>query len=114
MSALSYRSGEAFCEGVSLAQIAAEVGTPAYVYSRTALKTAALALREAFASYPTLPCYAVKANGNLSLLREIFSHGYSADVVSGGELDRALAAGARPDTVVFSGVGKTDPEMARG
>lgn len=113
MDALNYRSGEAHCEQVSLARIAAEVGTPCFVYSRASLTSAARALTGAFAAHPTLACYAVKANGNLSVLKELFSQGLGADVVSAGEMERALAAGVRADRIVFSGVGKTDEEISR-
>lgn len=112
MSALSYQSGEAYFEGVALTRLAAEVGTPAYVYSCASLKDAARSLKRAFADYPTLPCYAVKANGNLCVLGEIFSEGFGADVVSAGEMERALAGGAKAGQIVFSGVGKTNEEMA--
>lgn len=111
MDFFNYRQGEAFCEDVALDHIAKEVGTPCYVYSLATLRRHALRLQEAFASYPTLPCFAVKANGNLSVLREIFSMGYGADIVSLGELERALRAGVRPDWVVYSGVGKRRDEI---
>ncbi len=111
MSPLQYLNGEAALETVKLSHVADKVGTPVYVYSKQALKQTTRALKNAFRSHPTLPCYAVKANGNLSVLREIFAEGFGADVVSAGEFERALIGGARPDEIVFSGVGKTDAEM---
>lgn len=108
-----YRNGEAFCESVGLARIAKEVGTPAYIYSRAMLSENCHMIRGAFASYPTLPCYAVKANSNQAVLKQIFSHGFGADVVSVGELERALLAGAKPEQIVFSGVGKQETEIER-
>lgn len=96
-----------------MARLARECGTPLYVYSRATLAHHCQQLMQAFKSYPTTACYAVKANSNLSVLNEIFSHGLGADLVSIGELERALAAGARPDKIVFSGVGKRDEEIER-
>ena len=113
MDYFTFESGEAFCEKVPLEKIAEEVGTPAYVYSLSTIRKHCEHIKEAFASYPTLSCFAVKANSNLSVLREIFSHGFGADVVSIGELGRALSAGVKPDQVCFSGVGKTRIEIAR-
>lgn len=111
MDSFNYRQGEAYCEDVALDRIAQEVGTPCYVYSLSTLRRHARRLQEAFAAYPTLPCFAVKANGNLSVLREIFAQGYGADIVSLGELERALRAGVRPEWVVYSGVGKRRDEI---
>ena len=99
------------CEDVDLAQLAAKVGTPAYIYSQAALAANCSEMLSAFAEYPTLPCFAVKAMSNLTLLRRIFSSGFGADLVSGGELQRSLLAGARPDRIVFSGVGKQAEEI---
>ena len=99
------------CEDVGLAQLAAKVGTPAYIYSQAALAANCSEMLSAFAEYPTLPCFAVKAMSNLTLLRRIFSSGFGADLVSGGELQRSLLAGARPDRIVFSGVGKQAEEI---
>ena len=106
-----YRDREFYCEDVALRNIAREVGTPTYVYSKATLVRHLVHLKEAFASYPTLPCFAVKANGNLSLLREIFSHGFGADIVSVGELERVARAGAKMNEVVYSGVGKRKEEL---
>ena len=106
-----YRGDEFYCEDVALRAIAREVGTPTYVYSKGTLVRHLMCLKEAFAAYPTLPCFAVKANGNLSILREIFSHGYGADIVSLGELERVARAGAKMNEVVYSGVGKRREEL---
>ncbi len=118
MDFFNYRQGEAYCEDLALEHIAKEVGTPCYVYSLATLRRHARRLQEAFASYPTLPCFAVKANSNLSVLREIFSLGYGADIVSLGELERAIRADVDPERVVYSGVGKRVDEieaaLARG
>ncbi len=113
MNAFELRSGETFCESVSLRKIAADVGTPCYVYSKQYLKNRIKELKDAFASYPTQICYAVKANSNLSILKEIFQAGTGADIVSLGELERALKAGVKPQEVVYSGVGKRDDEILR-
>ena len=113
MDHFKYVNGSVHCEGVSLKKIAEQVGTPAYVYSSATLIRHCQALQEAFKGYPTLPCYAVKANSNLSVLREVFNQGFGADVVSIGELERALLAGALPEKIVFSGVGKRPDEISR-
>ena len=107
----SYRDGELHAEGVPLARIAAAVGTPFYVYSAAALTARYRAFAEAFAPAPPLICYAVKANSNLAVLSLFAGLGAGADVVSEGELRRALAAGIPPQRIVFSGVGKTREEL---
>ncbi|SMF34188.1 diaminopimelate decarboxylase [Pseudobacteriovorax antillogorgiicola] len=109
-----YKNGEAHCENIPLTEIAEAVGTPAYIYSRNTLKRHARRIIEAFSAYPTLACFAVKANSNLSFLREIFDEGFGADLVSHGELQRALKAGVKPHEIVFSGVGKKDYEIRAG
>jgi len=106
-----YRDGELFAEGVPVARIAAEVGTPFYLYSAGALAARYHAFAEAFAPARPMICYAVKANSNLAILRLLAGLGAGADVVSEGELRRALAAGIQPDRIVFSGVGKTHAEL---
>ncbi len=105
------RDGRLLVEGVPLTRIADEVGTPVYVYSATALTEAYDALHRAFESVPHLVCYSVKSNMNLAVLRTLFARGAGADVTSGGELFRALRAGADPRRIVYSGVGKTDVEI---
>src|SRR5690606_15931384 len=106
-----YAGGELTCDGVPLSRVAAEVGTPAFVYSAEAIDAAYGALAAAVPA-GTLVAYAIKANGNLSILRRLAARGCGADIVSGGELERALRAGIEPDKIVFSGVGKTDAEIA--
>ncbi len=104
--------GELYCEGVPLRRIAGEVGTPAYVYSRAAFEEGFTAVDRALGKAPHLVCYSVKACGNLAVLALLSGLGSGFDVVSGGELSRVLAAGGDPARVVFSGVGKTEDEIA--
>ena len=110
----AYRDGRLFAENVDLADIAAEVGTPVYVYSAATLRRHAGVMRDAFAGIETLIAYAMKANSNQAVLRLLAAEGAGADVVSGGELMRALAAGMAPQNIVFSGVAKTEAEMRQG
>jgi diaminopimelate decarboxylase len=105
------RRGELYCEKVPLARIADEVGTPAYVYSTATLLRHARVFRSALRGLDVLPCYAVKAAGNLALLSLLAKEGFGFDIVSGGELHRVLRAGADPRRVVFSGVGKRPEEL---
>ncbi len=100
-----------YCEGVSLARIADEVGTPAYVYSRASVEAAYRRLDRAFGSLPHTICYAMKANSNLSVLRVLARLGSSFDIVSGGELDRLGRVSVPGNRIVFSGVGKTREEI---
>jgi diaminopimelate decarboxylase len=109
-----YEGDDLFCEGVSLSEIAESVGTPTYVYSYEALSRAYHELDAAFEGLDHLVCYAVKANGNLAVLRALASLGAGADIVSGGELYRAVRAGFDPKRIVFAGVGKTDGELVAG
>jgi diaminopimelate decarboxylase len=111
MGPFEYRSGELFCEGVPLAKIADEVGTPVYVYSRGEIERAYRAFDAALAGVPHEICYAVKANSTLGVLGVLVQLGAGADIVSIGELYRWLKAGGAPEHVVFSGVGKTEAEM---
>ena len=111
MSAFTYRNGELHAEDVPLSRIAAEFGTPCYVYSRAALTRAWREFDVAFAGREHLLCYAVKANPNLGVLDVFARLGSGFDIVSGGELARVIAAGGDPRKVVFSGVGKTAAEM---
>jgi len=115
MDHFSYRGGRMFAEDVALETIAAEVGTPVYVYSRATLERHARVFREALSGLGKIHlAYAIKANPNLAVLRVLANVGYGADVVSGGELARALAAGMPAHDIVFSGVGKTRDELAYG
>jgi len=111
MTAFQLKNGELHAEDVPLSKIAAEYGTPAYVYSRAALTEAFLRFDAGFAGHDHLVCYAVKANPNLAILNLFARLGAGFDIVSGGELARVLAAGGDPAKVVFSGVGKTADEM---
>ena len=113
MKPFDYRGGVLAAEGVSLADIAARFGTPCFVYSRAALEDAFRQFDGAFGDAPHLVCYAMKANPNLAVLNLLVRLGSGFDIVSGGELARALAAGADPGRIVFSGVGKTMAEMQR-
>ena len=113
MDHFAYRDGVLHAEDVPLPQIAAAVGTPVYVYSRATLTRHARVFREALAGVARVEiAFAVKSNPNLAVLRVLANEGYGADVVSQGEMDRALAAGMAADTIVFSGVGKTGTELA--
>lgn len=112
MDHFELRNGELHCEAVPLATIAAEVGTPVYVYSTATMCAQVKALR--FALQPLhdpLIAYAVKANPNAAVIATLANAGLGADVVSGGEYRRAIAAGVRPGRIVFAGVGKTEEEM---
>jgi diaminopimelate decarboxylase len=107
-----YQNGELCTEQVPITRIAAAVGTPFYVYSAGSFRAQYRAFAEAFAAEKPLICYAVKANSNQAVLRLFAGLGAGADVVSGGELRRALAAGIPAGRIVFSGVGKTGEELA--
>ncbi|HEY6049115.1 MAG TPA: diaminopimelate decarboxylase [Sphingomicrobium sp.] len=112
MDEFALKDGELHCEDVPLAEIAAAVGTPVYVYSTAAMCGRVAALRSALEPLPgPLIAYAVKANPNLAVIATLARAGLGADVVSGGEYQRALAAGVPPDKIVFAGVGKTEAEM---
>ena len=101
------------CEQLALSAVAAEHDTPCYVYSQAALRSAWESYRQALGDTPATICYAVKANGNVNLLRLLAEWGSGFDIVSGGELERVRCAGADMAKVVFSGVGKTAPEIKR-
>jgi diaminopimelate decarboxylase len=106
------RGAELFVEDCSLESLARRFGTPLYVYSRAAMRDALAPYQRALAGRDHLICYAMKANSNLAVLQTFAQAGCGFDIVSGGELDRVLAAGGDPAKVVFSGVGKTRAEMA--
>jgi len=108
------QDGVLACDGVSLDEAAARFGTPLYVYSKAALVAAYGAYDRAFAAVPHRICYALKANGSGALLRILAGLGAGADIVSGFELQAALRAGFPPERIVFSGVGKTEDEIAIG
>lgn len=111
MDFFSYQDNTLFAEDVSLAQIAAEHGTPTYVYSRKTLERHWYAFDNALSAHPHLICFAVKANSNIGVLSVLAKLGSGFDIVSGGELARVLAAGGDPGKVVFSGVAKTEDEI---
>lgn len=114
MDHFSYQTGTLHAEDVSLADVAEAVGTPCYVYSSATLRRHARVFAEALSILPSVHiAFAVKANPNLAVLSLLASEGYGADVVSAGEMDRALKAGVAPEHVVFSGVGKTADELTR-
>jgi len=112
MTVFCYRNNELFTENVSVNDIAEQVGTPSYIYSRQALETHWKAFDDAFKS-PHLVCYAVKANSSLAVLNVLAQLGSGFDIVSAGELERVLQAGGDPAKVIFSGVGKQPWEIAR-
>ncbi|HLE42813.1 MAG TPA: diaminopimelate decarboxylase [Methylomirabilota bacterium] len=111
MNAFAYHDGQLYCEATPLQAIGDAVGTPTYVYSAGAILSAFDAYERALAEVPHLSCYAVKANMNLAVLALLARAGAGADVVSGGELYRALRAGFEPQRIVFAGVGKTREEI---
>lgn len=111
MNSFAYHNGELFAEKVAVASIVEAVGSPSYIYSRAAIEQAWTAYDSAFVGRDHLMCYAVKANANLAVLQVLARLGSGFDIVSGGELTRALQAGGDPQLVVFSGVGKTTEEM---
>jgi diaminopimelate decarboxylase len=110
--AFRYEADALFCERCALTEIAARAGTPCYVYSQDAIVSRFREYDAAFGDTPHGVCYAVKANSNLNILRLLAQEGAGFDIVSGGELYRVLRAGGDPGSVVFSGVGKTDEEIA--
>src|SRR5580658_2765881 len=108
---MEYRDHSLYLENTPLADIARREGTPCYVYSRAAILHRFQAYNQAFGDVPHKVCYAVKANSNLAILKLLSDAGAGFDIVSGGELFRVLQAGANPETVIFSGVGKTSQEL---
>ncbi|RJY07986.1 diaminopimelate decarboxylase [Aurantiacibacter aquimixticola] len=116
MDHFTLKDGELHAEDVPLARISKDVGTPVYVYSRATFARHARVFRDALSGLRRPPhlAFAVKANPNLAVLRLLANEGYGADVVSGGELARALSAGMAAKDIVFSGVGKTDAELVQG
>src|SRR5437762_13062312 len=112
MHHFAYRAGVMHAEAVDLAGLAAAVGTPFYCYSTATLARHYRVFAEASADVPSLVCYAMKANSNQAVIATLARLGAGADVVSGGELKRALAAGIPPEKIMFSGVGKSADEIA--
>lgn len=111
MDGFRYRNGVLHCEDMSLTELAAEYGTPAYVYSRTTFRDHLAAFFRVFHQLDPLICYALKTCSNTHILRDLGEAGGGADVVSGGELYRALVSGIPPERVVFAGVGKSEAEL---
>jgi diaminopimelate decarboxylase len=112
MHHFAYRAGVLHAEDVDLTALAAAVGTPFYCYSTATITRHYRVFTEAFADVPALVCYAMKANSNQAVIATLARLGAGADVVSGGELKRALAAGVSPDKIMFSGIGKRADELA--
>jgi diaminopimelate decarboxylase len=112
MHHFAYRNGVLFAEDVDLTALAEHIGTPFYCYSTATLTRHYRVFADAFADGPSLVCYALKANSNQAVVATLARLGAGADIVSAGELERALKAGVPPDKIVFSGVGKTGKEMA--
>jgi diaminopimelate decarboxylase len=111
MNHFQYKGDELYAEEVAVKDIVAAVGSPAYIYSQATLERHFKAMDSAFATVPHTICYSVKANSNLAVLKTFINLGGGVDIVSGGELYRALAAGVDPKKVVYSGVGKKDDEI---
>jgi diaminopimelate decarboxylase len=111
MNEFNYHGDEMYCEGIPVQKIVSEVGTPCYLYSRKTLENHFEAFDSAFAGIDHLTCYSVKANSNLAVLKIFAGKGSGVDVVSGGEIFRALQAGIDPGKIVYSGVGKSREEI---
>ena len=114
MTGFQREKGELCCDGVPLTRIAREAGTPVYVYSRALIEESFRRFDAALGGSPHLVCYAMKANGNLAIVKALAALGAGVDVVSGGELRAAMEAGVPADRIVFSGVGKTEKEILLG
>ncbi|MDD5747851.1 MAG: diaminopimelate decarboxylase [Actinomycetota bacterium] len=111
MNDFDYRNGRLYCEELRVSAIAEKVETPFYLYSMNTLTRHFRAIDDAFSSIPHLTCFSVKANSNVAILKILAGEGAGADVVSGGELFRALKAGVDPKKIVFTGLGKTADEI---
>jgi diaminopimelate decarboxylase len=112
MDFFNYKNGELYCEDVPAEKIAKEVGTPAYVYSKATFLHHYRQIRDAFAAVNPTICYSIKSCGNINILKFLREEGCGFDVTSGGELFRALQAGADPKKIIYAGVGKSDQEIA--
>lgn len=110
---VAYQTDQLHVEEVRVASLASQHGTPLFVYSKAAMLSALAAYQRGFAGRNALICYAMKANSSLAILQVFAKAGCGFDIVSGGEMERALVAGASPDKIIFSGVGKTQGEMRR-
>lgn len=111
MDYFNYKNGQLFAEDVKVARIAAEVGTPVYIYSKATFLDHLMKIRKAYSQIDTTICYSIKACSNINIIRFIAEAGIGFDIVSGGELYRALKAGADRSKIVYAGVGKTDSEI---
>lgn len=111
MNHFHYVKNELYCEEVPVREVAEQAGTPFYLYSHATLERHIQRFRQAFAEVPHLVCFSAKANSNLAVLRVFVNNGAGIDIVSGGELYRALKAGCEPQKIVYSGVGKTEGEI---
>ena len=111
MDYFNYKNGTLFAENVDVERIVAEVGTPLYIYSKATFKEHLQRIQQAYSELDTTICYSVKACGNINILKFMAESGSGFDIVSGGELYRALQAGADPSKIVYAGVGKTDREI---
>ena len=111
MHDFKYKNNELYCENVKVSTIAQKVGTPCYIYSHHTLVDHFTKIQKAFAKLNPIICYAMKANDNLSVLKTLHNEGAGFDIVSGGELKKALKIGADPKKIVFASVGKTEEEI---
>ena len=111
MDHFNYEHGKLLAEAVEVQRIAAEVGTPVYIYSKATFEDHLQKIRQAYSELDTMVCYSVKACGNVNILKFMADVGSGFDIVSGGELFRVLQAGGRPSRIVYAGVGKTDKEI---
>ena len=111
MDYFTYKDGKLFAEKVAVEKIAAQVGTPVYVYSKATFREHLRRLQQAYSELDTMICYSVKACGNINILKFLAQAGSGFDIVSGGELYRVLQAGGDPSKIVYAGVGKTDAEI---
>jgi len=111
MDYFNYKEGSLFAEQVAVEKIAAEVGTPVYIYSKATFLEHLRRIQQAYRELDTMICYSVKACGNINILKSLAKAGSGFDIVSGGELYRVLQAGGDPSKIVFAGVGKTDTEI---
>src|SRR5438105_8728431 len=112
MDFFNYKNNQLFCEEVPAEKIAAEVGTPAYVYSKATFLHHYRQIADAFKPLSGTICYSIKSCGNINICRILAEAGCGFDVTSGGELFRALQAGGDPKKMIYAGVGKTDQEIA--
>jgi len=113
MDYFNYKNGKLFAENADVQRIAAQVGTPVYIYSKATFKEHLQKIREAYSALDTTICYSVKACGNINILKFMAEAGSAFDIVSGGELYRVLQTGANPSKIVYAGVGKTDTEIIK-